>query len=38
MLTYTVEPEDELSARYEEQYQKFRQIYPTLKTLFPKLK
>ncbi len=37
-VTDTVEPEAELAARYEEQYRKFRLIYPTLKTLFPKLK
>ncbi|MBQ8306807.1 MAG: xylulokinase [Blautia sp.] len=30
----TVEPEPELAARYEEKYQKFRQIYPTVKELF----
>ncbi len=36
-VTDTVEPEPELAARYEAQYQKFRQIYPTLKELFPKL-
>ena len=30
----TVEPELELAARYEEKYQKFRQIYPTVKELF----
>ena len=36
-VTDTVEPEPELAARYEVQYQKFRQIYPTLKELFPKL-
>ena len=37
-VTDTVEPEPELAARYEEQYRKFRLIYPALKTLFPKLK
>ena len=37
-VTDTVEPEAELAARYEEQYRKFRLIYPTLKSLFPKLK
>ena len=37
-VTDTVEPEAELAARYEEQYRKFRLIYPTMKTLFPKLK
>ena len=30
----TVEPEPELVAKYEERYQKFRQIYPTVKGLF----
>ncbi|MCF0133219.1 MAG: xylulokinase, partial [Blautia sp.] len=30
----TVEPEAELVAKYEERYQKFRQLYPTMKTLF----
>jgi xylulokinase len=30
----TVEPEPELVAKYEEQYQKFRKIYPTIKGLF----
>ena len=30
----TVEPEPELVAKYEERYQKFRKIYPTVKGLF----
>lgn len=30
----TVEPEAELVAKYEERYQKFRKIYPTVKELF----
>ena len=30
----TVEPEKELAAKYEERYQKFRRIYPTVKELF----
>ena len=30
----TVEPEEELVAKYEERYQKFRRIYPTVKGLF----
>jgi len=30
----TVEPEEELVAKYEERYQKFRKIYPTVKELF----
>ncbi len=33
----TVEPQVELVKRYEEQYQKFRQIYPTVKELYQKL-
>ncbi len=33
----TLEPDPELTARYEERYQQFRQIYPTMKSLFPKL-
>ena len=30
----TIEPETELVAKYEERYQKFRTIYPTVKELF----
>lgn len=30
----TVEPEPELAAKYEERYQKFAKIYPTVKELF----
>ncbi len=30
----TVEPEEELVAKYEERYQKFKKLYPTLKPLF----
>lgn len=33
----TVEPEPELVAKYEERYQKFRKIYPTVKGLFQEL-
>ena len=33
----TVKPDAELVAKYEERYQKFRQIYPTLKGLFQEL-
>ena len=33
----TVEPEPELVAKYEERYQQFKQIYPTVKSLFPKI-
>ena len=29
-----VEPEPELVAKYEEKYQKFKKLYPTLKPLF----
>jgi len=34
----TVEPEPELVARYEEQYQKFAKIYPAMKELFPAIR
>lgn len=34
----TVEPKPELTARYEERYQRFKQIYPTMKPLFQLLK
>lgn len=30
----TIEPEKELTAAYEEKYQKFKKIYPTVKNLF----
>ena len=33
----TVEPEDELVARYEKRYQQFRKIYPACKDLFAEL-
>lgn len=33
-VTSTVKPDAELAARYEERYQVFRQIYPTMKPLF----
>lgn len=33
----TVEPDPELAALYEERYQQFKQIYPTVKELFPKI-
>ena len=36
-VTETVRPEPELTGRYEEQYQRFRRIYPAVKELFPKL-
>lgn len=34
----TVEPDPELAARYEQQYQKFKQIYPACKELFKELR
>ncbi len=34
-LASTTEPEPELTALYEAQYQKFRRIYPALKSVFP---
>ena len=34
----TLEPNPEFTARYEERYQQFRQIYPTMKSLFPQLR
>lgn len=33
----TVHPDPKIAARYEVQYRKFREIYPTLKALFPRL-
>ncbi len=33
----SVEPDAELAARYEERYGRFKQIYPTVKELFPRL-
>ena len=36
-VTKTVEPDPVIAARYEVQYRKFRQIYPALKEVFPKL-
>ena len=33
----TVEPDPELSARYEAQYRKYRKIYPAMKALFPEI-
>lgn len=33
----TIEPEEELVAKYEEKYNKFRKIYPTLKHLYSEL-
>ena len=34
----TVEPEEELAAKYEERYQKFKEIYPACKPVFALLK
>ena len=34
----TVEPDPEIAARYEEQYRKFRAIYPAMKPLFKELR
>ena len=36
-LASTTEPDPELSARYEAQYQKFRKIYPAMKSIFPEI-
>jgi xylulokinase len=36
--TETIEPDSEIAARYEAQYQKFRNIYPSVKNLFKKIK
>lgn len=36
-VSRTIEPDAELTARYEERYQKFKQIYPSCKALFKKL-
>ena len=36
-VTSVERPDPELAARYEAQYQKFRRIYPAVKTLFPAL-
>ena len=36
-VTASVEPDAELAARYEERYQKYKLIYPALKSVFPKL-
>ncbi len=33
----TIEPDAEIAARYQEKYEKFMQIYPTVRPLFPKL-
>ena len=36
-VTKVIEPDPALVARYQTQYEKFRQIYPAMKDLFPKL-
>ena len=36
-VSRTIEPDSELTALYEERYQKFKQIYPTCKPLFKAL-
>ena len=33
----TTEPEPELTALYDERYRQFREIYPAMKALFPKI-
>ncbi len=33
----TIEPDPELAAKYEQQYQKFAKIYPALKSVFPQI-
>ena len=37
-VTATIEPDEELAALYENRYNKFKEIYPTLKPLFQILK
>ena len=37
-VTGRVEPDPDTAARYEDQYKKFRKIYPTMKTLFQEVK
>ena len=36
-VTKVEKPDPELAARYEDRYQRFRGIYPSVKALFPKL-
>ena len=36
-VTGTEKPDPELAALYEDRYQRFREIYPSVKDLFPKL-
>ena len=35
---HTVEPDPEITARYEVQYRKFQKIYPAVKELFPMIR
>ncbi|MBR0469487.1 MAG: xylulokinase [Mogibacterium sp.] len=37
-VTETIEPDPEIAARYENQYKKYRRIYPALKGVFPELR
>lgn len=37
-ISQTVEPDPDITVRYEKQYQKFRSVYPALKNVFPILK
>ena len=36
-VAYTVAPQAEITARYEERYQQFKKIYPAVKPLFPEI-
>ena len=36
-VTETVEPDPELTAKYNVKYQSFRKMYPALKNIFPAL-
>ena len=36
-VSETVQPDPEIAARYEERYQKYKKIYPTMKNLFKEL-
>ena len=36
-LASTTEPDAALRARYDEQYQKFRKIYPAMRSVFPEI-
>ena len=37
-ITGSIEPDTSLAARYEERYQKFKRIYPTMRNLFREIK